>query len=75
MAGTPVRSCSRMRAGMKAISFSGFAPGSQPASARMSLADTWWSSSRRSRFSSRILSENGSLSTGSEVSFARASRR
>ena len=74
-AGTPVRSCSRMRAGMNAISFSGFAAGSHPASARMSSADTCRSSSHRSRFSNRIFKENGSRSTGREVSFAKASSR
>ena len=34
--GTPVKSCSRTRAGMKEISFSPIVFGSQPASARMS---------------------------------------
>ena len=56
--GTPVKSCSTTRAGMKAISVAGSACGFQPATASM------WSrptvippSSWRSRFSSRIFIE------------------
>jgi len=59
-AGTPVKSCRSTRAGMNAISRLGSAAGSQPASARMSASFTWRPSSLRSRFSSRIFSENGS---------------
>ncbi len=61
--GTPVKSCSSTRAGMKEISFSAVAPGVHPASARMSSAFTNAPSSRRSRFSSRIFSENGRRAT------------
>ncbi len=56
-AGTPVKSCSRTRAGMKAISRAGIACGSQVASASISSAVTTAPSSRRSRFSSRIRKE------------------
>ena len=59
-AGTPVKSWSSTRAGMKAISFAGALFGSQPASARMSASLTCLPSSWRSRFSSRMRSENGS---------------
>ncbi len=58
-AGTPVKSCSSTRAGVKASSRAGV-PGVQPASARMSSAVTARPSSRRSRFSSRIFREYGS---------------
>ena len=58
-AGTPVKSCMRMRAGAKAISLSGSAVGSQPARASMSSGLTVTASSWRSMFSRRILSEYG----------------
>ena len=57
MAGTPVKSCSSTRAGVKAISRGGIARGSQRASASMSSAVTETPSSVRSRFSSRMRSE------------------
>src|SRR3712207_1674968 len=57
--GTPVKSCMRMRAGLKAISFEGSAFGSHSTSARTSSAVTATPSSLRRRFSSRTLSENG----------------
>ena len=60
-AGTPVKSCSRTRAGMKAISVR--VPGVQRASVSMSPAVTKRPSSRRSMFSSRILSEYGRRAT------------
>ena len=56
-AGTPVKSCISTRAGMKAISSAGAFFGSQRASFSISTARTVRPSSRRSRFSSRILSE------------------
>ena len=118
-AGTPVRSCSSTRAGMKAISVlsrsgeatpaeaGGASPcpgspvalspcggsplalsrcgaetpaaaggaGSQLASASMSLRGTALPSSRRSRFSSRMRSENGSRSTWPTPAFASAASR
>ncbi len=58
-AGTPVKSCITTRAGVNAISFDGWAVGSQPASASMSAAVTEPLPSVRNRFSSRIFSENG----------------
>jgi hypothetical protein len=61
--GTPVKSCSRTRAGMNEISLSAEAPGVHEASARMSSAFTNAPSSRRRRFSSRILSEYGRRAT------------
>ncbi len=70
--GTPVKSCSRTRAGMKEISASLWLP---VASASMSLDVTDEPSSRRRRFSSRIFSENGSRSTAPNPSrFASAGR-
>jgi hypothetical protein len=59
--GTPVKSCSSVRAGVNWISFVGTAFGSQFASASMSAALTATPSSVRSRFSSRILWLKGSL--------------
>ena len=59
-AGTPVKSWSKTRLGRKAISREGIALGSQAARPRMSSAVTVVPSSLRSRFSSRIFSENGS---------------
>ncbi len=56
--GTPVKSCSTTRAGMKAISVSGSALGFQRATASMWSGPTVWPpSSCRSRFSSRIFIE------------------
>ena len=69
MAGTPVKSCSRTRAGVNAISLVGSAFGSQLASASMSSALTATPSSLRSRFSSRILSEKANVYSSS-VGFA-----
>ena len=65
--GTPVKSCSRTRAGMKEISFSTLAVAFHCASARMSSALTNASSSRRSRFSSRIFIEYGSRDDAGEA--------
>ena len=59
MQGTPVKSCMTTRAGVNWISVSGSAAASQPARARMCSAVTFAPSSVRSRFSSRIFSENG----------------
>ena len=71
--GTPVKSCSSTRAGMNEISVWPIVFGSHDASARMSAAFTNALSSRRSRFSSRIFSEYGSLATpGNSLSRARA---
>ncbi len=61
--GTPVKSCSRTRAGMKEISFSPIVFGDHDASASMSACLTKPASSRRSRFSSRIFNEYGSVVT------------
>ena len=58
-AGTPVKSCSSTRLGMKAISCDGTLLPFHAASARMSSAFTVLPSSRRSRFSSRMRSEYG----------------
>jgi hypothetical protein len=59
--GTPVKSCSNTRAGMKLISF---VPAPSPrATVSTSSADTRRPSSLRNRFSNRILMENGSRST------------
>ena len=63
IAGTPVKSCITTRAGVKAISLDGSAFASQVASASMSWARIVSPSSQRSRFSSRIFSENGSRAT------------
>ena len=62
-AGTPVKSCITTRAGVNAISVAGAAFGSQLASASMSAAVTDPLPSVRSRFSSRIFSENGRRAT------------
>ena len=72
--GTPVKSCSRTRAGMNEISFSTFPVAFHSASARMSSAFTKASSSRRSRFSSRIFSENGRRDTPANPAFSSAGR-
>ena len=72
--GTPVKSCSRTRAGMNEISFSTFPVAFHSASARMSSAFTKASSSRRSRFSSRIFSENGRRDTPAKPAFSSATR-
>ena len=64
-AGTPVKSCITTRAGVKRISRSGSADGSQPASARTSSAVTSAPSSVRRRFSSRTFRLNGSRSAPS----------
>ena len=63
IAGTPVKSCMTTRAGVKAISWLGSAVASQLARASMSWARIASPSSLRSRFSSRIFSENGSRAT------------
>ena len=63
MAGTPVKSCMTTRAGVKAISWLGSSLAFQLASASMSCARMDSPSSLRSRFSSRIFSENGSRAT------------
>src|ERR1700674_2611232 len=73
-AGTPVKSCSKTRAGMKAISFCA-TPGVHVASARMSSARTKRPSSQRKRFSSRMRRENGSVSRLGLCCFSSASRR
>ena len=65
--GTPVKSCIRTRAGENAISPLGSARGSQRAIASMSAAATEPLPSVRSRFSSRIFSENGSRATSKRV--------
>ena len=72
--GTPVKSCITTRAGVNWISVSGSASGSQPASARTWSAVTLAPSSVRSRFSSRIFSENGSEATCSRSSSSASSR-
>ncbi len=72
--GTPVKSCSRTRAGMKDISFSPIVFGSQTARARMSSVLTNPLSSRRSRFSSRIFNEYGSRATFGNPAFSSAGR-
>jgi len=61
-AGTPVKSCSSTRLGVKAISRSGSAVGFHFDSASMSSGFTETPFSVRSRFSTRIFSENGSRS-------------
>jgi hypothetical protein len=73
-AGTPVKSWSRTRAGMNAISFATFDVTSQRPSAWTSSASTNRSSSRRSRFSSRILSEYGSRARPLKPAFSSAGR-
>ena len=73
-AGTPVKSCMITRAGVNAISFDGSSVAFQVASASMSAARIDSPSSLRSRFSSRILSENGSRAT-SCVGWSASSRK
>ena len=73
--GTPVKSCSSTRAGMKAISRSELSPGVHEASERMSSAVTDRPSSRRNRFSSRILSDHGMRSTLPAPARSSASKR
>ena len=73
-AGTPVKSCSRTRAGMNAISLVAPAAGSHSARARTSSAVTLPPSSRRRRFSSRTFSEYGSRATRGKPARSRASR-
>src|SRR5437762_3085259 len=58
-AGTPVKSCISTRLGVNAISLSDFVLPLHDAKARMSSAFTLRPSSVRSRFSSRMRSENG----------------
>ncbi len=58
-----MKSCITTRAGVNAISTDGSALASQLASASMSAARIDSPSSLRSRFSSRIFSENGSRAT------------
>ena len=70
-AGTPVRSCMITRAGVNWISVSGWALGSQPASARTWPAVTFAPSSLRSRFSIRIFRLNGSVCAPSTASSRR----
>ena len=70
-AGTPVKSCSSTRLGMNAISFDGSLLPSHGASARMSSALTVLPSSRRSRFSSRMRSENGRCLMAQPCAFQR----
>jgi hypothetical protein len=72
--GTPVKSWSSTRAGRYAISLVAGVPGCHDASAVMSPATTERPSSNRSRFSSRILSEYGSVARSYPRS-ARAPRR
>ena len=62
-AGTPVKSCSSTRAGVKEISTLGSAAASQQARASMSAAVTAPLPSVRSTFSSSTFSENGRLAT------------
>ena len=73
--GTPVKSCRITRAGRKAISTSGTAAGSQLATAAMWSRETLLSSSWRSRFSSRMRSEKGKVSTSPTIPLRRASSR
>ena len=73
-AGTPVKSCSSTRAGMNAISRSAPLRTSHPASVATSSFLTNALSSRRSRFSSRIRSEYGSLATPGNPAASRAGR-
>ena len=74
MQGTPVKSCSSTRAGMKLISLASAPP--PLATCVTSSAETLRPSSCRSRFSSRILIENGSRETlPAPVSSSFASRK
>src|SRR5262249_20886995 len=73
--GTPVKSCSNTRLGVKAISLSGSLEGSQRARASMSSLRTETPSSVRSRFSKRILSENGRRLASGRIFSTAASRK
>src|SRR5436190_778976 len=73
-AGTPVKSWSSTRPGMKAISFWAFDVRSHPARVWMSSRSTNRPSSRRSRFSRRILSEYGSRDSPPKPARSRAGR-
>ena len=68
IAGTPVKSCMMTRAGVNEISYEGGAFGSQFSSASISARVTLVPSSKRSKFSSRILSEYGKRATFSTPS-------
>src|ERR1041384_6322199 len=72
--GTPVKSCSSTRDGMKEISFSTFAVAFHSATARISLAFTNAPSSRRSRFSRRIFIEYGRRATPVKPDFSSKGR-
>ena len=74
-AGTPVKSCRMTRAGRNAISHDGAADGSQLATASMCSRVTLLSSSWRKRFSSRMRSEKGKVSTSPTLALRTASRR
>src|SRR3954471_14767561 len=72
--GTPVKSCSSTRAGANEISFWVVLFTSQRASASMSAFFTKRPSSWRSRFSRRILRENGRRATSGKPFFSRLPR-
>ena len=74
-AGTPVKSCMRIRAGAKAISLLGSAVSSQPANASTSAGSTLIPSSLRSMFSSRTFREYGRRSTPPRESSRKISKR
>ena len=74
-AGTPVKSCMTTRAGVNAISLLGSSLAFQVASASMSCARIDSPSSLRSRFSSRIFSENGSRAMSNRRTAARRGGR
>src|SRR6266481_891888 len=73
-AGTPVKSCSKTRAGINAISFWA-TPGVQVASVRMSSARTKRPSSQRRRFSGSMRREKGNLARLVMPCFSSVSRR
>jgi hypothetical protein len=73
--GTPVKSCNKTRAGMNEISLRIVDVGVHDARALMSSAFTNPLSSRRSRFSSRIFSENGSRVMFGKPAFSRFCRQ
>ena len=74
--GTPVKSCNSTRAGMKLISFGSVPADAAPrATYSMSAAETRRPSSWRSRFSSRILVENGRRPMLPTPRSSRAARR
>src|SRR5216684_4459117 len=73
-AGTPVKSCSKTRAGINAISFWA-TPGFQVASVRMSSARTKRPSSQRRRFSSSMRREKGNFARLVMPCFSSVSRR